>query len=737
MATAYAGPATSGDLRPDPAAIEAWLRWWFQACGRGCIEIAWADPRSGAVNQARHFPLGREGELAAARFAAEINALPGTNVYFGCSTVEPPEAGSPRRASDREAVQTPGLWVDGDTVEHVAKLHNVEPLLRPCAIVVTSDIPQRRQHAYIRLTEPIAPERAKPANQRLVAFYGGSAESVNPARVLRLPGCIAWPYKPGRQIELTRLEPGPDSYTWSRVDFALPQLEQPTATAVAPVPAGPTVRETAAEILATIREGNWHTPVMRLVASMIQAGLPDAMIHMIDASVTLPGWTFEQTWDDVQKLIDSGRSRFGVTETGFAPDRVADARDAFAAAPLPPEAVAAGLAGPAPLAGETQRLKVLRIDEALALRGAPPDWLIEGFLPRGATVLMTGLPGVGKSPLAQLWVALLACGGHWLGQPVRAARTLYWAAESVGQTARNIGAFLGEAVDADAVAAAEAFREQIHVLDRGGLTLEQHCGAVAELLDREGPYDVVVVDTVRAASIGGVTKDEDMRVVQAAVELIRRGRPDLTVVLLHHSPKGDPEGASGSNRLEGMSDVLLNITALARSRAGKKGEAPAEPYSVVNKLAWSGPDEDGWQHARARLICPRMKMWQTPAPLILRLSNRGPDLRLTAGAEADGAQGFDAYPLDDEAGYAAGGRQGPPDGRQEALESAVCALLAERAQPLSFAEILDATEAWGLVTDRRRERLSRSLSTALDNLMARKLVAREGQTNRVRYRSAT
>ena len=731
MAATYAGPGTSGDLRPDPAVIESWLNWWFQSCNKGHIEIAWTDPSDGSVNRARHFPLGATGEREAARFAAALNEIPGTNVYFGCSTVTPPDSTGPRRASDREAVQTPGLWVDGDTLEHVAKLSNVEHLLRPSAIVVTSDIPQRRQHVYIRLTEPIAPDRAKPANQRLVALYGGSRESVNAARVLRLPGCLAWPYKPGRQIEVIRLERGPDSYAWSRVDFALPQLEaeQPAGAAA---PTGPTVRQAAAEIVATIREGNWHEPVMRLVASMIQAGLPDAMIHLIDASVTLPSWSIDQTYDDVQKLIDSGRARFGVPETGYAPDRVADARDAFAMAPLPPEVGAtSAVAGP-PVAGvsdESQRLKVLRIDEALALRGAPPEWLIDGFLPRGATVLVTGLPGVGKSPLVQLWVALLGAGGEWLGKPVKQAKILYWAAESVSQTARNIGGFLGDVVGATAAEAAEAFREQIHILDLGGLTLEQHASAVVELLDREGPYDVLVIDTVRAASVGGVTKDEDMRLVQQAIELVRRGRPRLTVLPIHHSPKGDPEGASGSNRLEGMSDVLLNVTAM--TRGGKGGESG---LVVANKLAWSTPDADGWQSAVARLICPRMKMWETPPPLLLQLANKGPDLRLTAGAEADGAREFSETPVpgeDEGVGFAGGNAPRPPDGRSEALESAVCALLTE---PQSFVELLDAAEGFGLVDDRRSGRKSRALTAAIEALLKRGIVAPEGSTRNLRYR---
>jgi hypothetical protein len=54
---------------------------------------------------------------------------------------------------------------------------------------------------------------------------------------------------------------------------------------------------------------NWHANMLRLVGSWIAKGNIDAEIRILAEKHTLPDYTLEQTWQDVQPMIEGARKR--------------------------------------------------------------------------------------------------------------------------------------------------------------------------------------------------------------------------------------------------------------------------------------------------------------------------------------------------------------------------------------------------------------------------------------------
>jgi hypothetical protein len=75
----------------------------------------------------------------------------------------------------------------------------------PSAQVVTGRLPVLRSQFYLKLSgDPILiGEWSRQINRQVHALSGGDGAVVNPSTLMRLPGSIAWPWKAGREPELT------------------------------------------------------------------------------------------------------------------------------------------------------------------------------------------------------------------------------------------------------------------------------------------------------------------------------------------------------------------------------------------------------------------------------------------------------------------------------------------------------------------------------------------------------
>lgn len=309
---AYSGPDT--ELIPDAGATAAFLNYWFEFCNKGEIETGHLDAGGRGLIHFQRFPLGNYQEAVA--WAVQANLVPGQACYVRASTVKPRLEGY---TTDADFVQAPGIWGDIDTQEQLAHARTVQSIVRPTASVITGTVPHMRVQSWFRTSEPIVSGTlVRELNVRLHKLYGGDPAVVNPTRLMRLPGTIAWPWKAGRIPEITRLirpdpsDARPSSYPLSTLTSQLPDDAPP---APRPAPARMAGLSTVSSLIATIRTGaEWHNNTLRLIAHLTGAGRSTAEILAMAEGLTLPGYTADQTRADMRKMLDAARAKWGVPD---------------------------------------------------------------------------------------------------------------------------------------------------------------------------------------------------------------------------------------------------------------------------------------------------------------------------------------------------------------------------------------------------------------------------------------
>ena len=328
-AATYSGPDT--DLQPDAGAAAAFLSYWFEHCNKGEIEIGHLDQGGRGLIHFQRFPLGNYQEAVA--YAIQANLVPGQACYVRASTVRPRLDGF---TTDADFVQAPGIWGDIDTKEQFDHARAVQSIVRPTASVITGTVPHMRVQNWFRASEPIVNgQLVRDLNVRLHRLYGGDPAVVNPTRLMRLPGTIAWPWKEGRTPEVTRFirpdatDARPASYPLSTLTSQLP--DDVPAPQRPPAPPRIGGLSTVSSLLESIRTGvEWHNNTVRLTAHLVGAGRPSSEILAMAEGITLPGYTADQTRTDMRKMIDAARAKWGVPDiepvvsgepdTPFGPD---------------------------------------------------------------------------------------------------------------------------------------------------------------------------------------------------------------------------------------------------------------------------------------------------------------------------------------------------------------------------------------------------------------------------------
>ena len=98
---------------------------------------------------------------------------------------------------------------------------------------------------------------------------------------------------------------------WDEIDPPVRLVER----AVKPIASSFVKLNRAAASQAAMSGDNWHNNLLALVASWVAKGNTDEEIHILAAEKTLLGYTPEQTFDEVQKMVSSARSK-GFDQTG-------------------------------------------------------------------------------------------------------------------------------------------------------------------------------------------------------------------------------------------------------------------------------------------------------------------------------------------------------------------------------------------------------------------------------------
>jgi RecA-family ATPase len=413
-------------VEPDPVQMRRHVshlfEGWLDGCQEGRIELAWTDGRDGRLKHAAIFGTDQLDELVE-RAVAE-NRRPGQNVYIGAA-LRKPDTAPFGRCGDEDFFALTAYYVDiDDDVTQAAAAKCRERGCPPTAVVITGRHPHVRAQLYWRLSEPQRdPDICRAQNSALAQTLGGDPSVVNPSRVLRLGGSIAWPTKDGRVVERTESrdfsDARPKAYMPEQMAKASPHAQPSLSEQMADTSGQgksanasslstktPTIARSATlnigtsslsvdDYIARIRAGDrWHDNMLRLVGHWIARGWSDAEIQTAAEAMTLPGYTVADTRRDVGQMIAGGRAKWNkpdiaraieVTDSEQRPT-VIDPRT-WSGKPLP------------------QR-----------------KWLVENWVPMNYVTALFGDGGLGKTLLAQQLLTSVATGQPWLGQPVRQLR---------------------------------------------------------------------------------------------------------------------------------------------------------------------------------------------------------------------------------------------------------------------------------------------------------------------------
>ena len=224
----------SQSLTADPSVVHGFLdRVFRHVADRGLIEIAYSDA-GGAIKYARLFENSETGRQDAARFACDVNAAPGSNVYFA-PALRALNTDRGKRARKADVLGPPMLWADFDDPGAIEEaIHMYRGLAIPHEIVVTGRVPHTRVQLFWVLDDLATDPRL--VDELLAGIHIGlgclgDPKVVNVDRVMRLPGCVSWP-KPGKEGRIAELteSSAPDHrpethYTFAELEAYYPRRD--------------------------------------------------------------------------------------------------------------------------------------------------------------------------------------------------------------------------------------------------------------------------------------------------------------------------------------------------------------------------------------------------------------------------------------------------------------------------------------------------------------------------------
>jgi hypothetical protein len=594
--------AVSPILAPDPDAMRRQLEHLFlddlDGAQGGLIELAWNDPRTGALSAAQLFGTDEIEELI--ERATALNANPGCNLYVG-GALRKPETSRAKRGADADFLAASAIWADvDDNVLRAATFECQRRSVPPTMGVVTGRHPHTRGQMWWRLATPCrGHELLRNLCSNIAQAIGGDPSVINPSRVLRLGGSVAWPTKDGRVLERTEVQipddGRPRQYYVEHLLRAFapnaPLLAAPSPMATShasgtnlpPIaPASLEKTDTQSPLparndnglaigtlsidhaLAAIRRGErWHDHVVRLVAHWTARGWSDAEILATAEGLTLPNYKPDMTRRDLARMIEGARRKWNVPNPAHALD------DGDPPAPLRFDACT-------------------KLATALLKRR---EFLLGNIAIRGHVTGLVAPPGVGKSSLAiAAAVAVATARDDIIGLAVRErAKAWVWNQEDDREEMlRRLAAVVQHhGIDFGAELANRIGLNSglEHPLVIARKTRE---GQVERLPDADQIADILVREGVGLFFVDPFVEthqcDENDNVQINAVGAIWREiakRANCAIVLVHHTAKppfaapdawvGQQTAARGASSFGGVCRVVVTLSNMSKRDADELG----------------------------------------------------------------------------------------------------------------------------------------------------------------------
>lgn len=562
---------------------------WLDGCHEGRIELAWTDGREGKLRHAAIFGTDQLDELV--EQAVRENCKPGQNVYIG-QALRQPNIAPFGRCKDDEFFALTAFYVDiDDDVTATASVHYRNRGCPPTGVVITGRHPHLRAQMLWRLQEPVRDaEECRRQNIALAQALDGDPSVVNPGRVLRLGGSIAWPLKEGRIIERTEFldfdDGRPKKYMAEQIMRAFPpqqvhltdqKTQDETAAKQSPLdplaPGGPTPLTVhplniGADLLSVddfikrIRAGDhWHDNMLRLVGHWIARGWSDAEIMTAAEALTLSGYTIADTRREVGEMIKGGRIKWNV------PNIAQHIESAPAAVPL-----------------RAHFLDSLNVAMLPRRR-----WLLGRALLRGHLTVLVAPAGIGKSTHGIARAVALATGRDITDEPVHEVvkAWIYNTEDDGDELKRRLGALLQHwsiaftQVRGRVAMNSGADRPLLFARTDGHgmvIRLPDVDGCIQQI--REHDIGLFIVDPFVETHEVNENSNEQIKIVAAMFREVARAA-NCAVLLVHHTAKpaqgmsgghaGNMNTARGASALVGVARVVQTLFGMSEADAEQLG----------------------------------------------------------------------------------------------------------------------------------------------------------------------
>jgi len=538
----YAGPATT-ELKTNEQEVQNFLDYWFGDVIAGTVQIAWNDPNSGGIIPCKNFDIADLDLIP--EFVSDINSKPGQSCFFVASVLKE-DMPTGQRAKDDDTIYSPGVWADLDdqgVAENAPKIYSIT---KPTNATITGEHPYKRAQLFWKCREFIGDkDTLRTLNIAIAEKLEGDSSVTNPARLMRLPGTIAWPYKDGRVIERTRsgrMSAKAVPYDLSALQRAFPpQQAAPEATAD-PLNLDLGILNPDALRDDAARPGQWHNSVLRLVALYVNRGTSDTDIHRLCGDLTQAGYTQADTFKEVQGMIAAARRKWEIPDP--ATTQPEQKKPQSALEPIWMEDIHASLDS---------------VD------------FVKGYLGEGQMSVVYGDSNTGKTFFVLDMALHVALGQTWRGKQVRQGGVIYCALEGSHGIRNRLVAFKkyyeGEMNGVNS-APLGVIASSIDLLDPDAHTdpLIEAIQAAKEKIG--GDIKLVVIDTLARALAGGNENGpEDMGALVLNADRVRQ-ETGAHVMFIHHSGKDTAKGSRGHSSLRAATDTEIEVVRQEGSEIG-------------------------------------------------------------------------------------------------------------------------------------------------------------------------
>ncbi len=560
----------------------------------GLVELAWTDtePNDDGRYELRHARLFGTGELDdLVDEAMRQNSRPMCNVYIGVA-LRKPDTNRGKRTKDADVLGSMTVWCDLDDTEATNNALANYRRAKPTMLVMTGQEPGARAQCFWKLMRAVTdPTEIKETLTGIAAHMGGDTSVTNPGRVMRLAGTIAWPQKPGRATELTKViplkQPGEREYHIEHIRRAFcppPTIQQNGFGFDKPEP---------------VKDAAWHINELALsrLGDWVPSLFPEAKFQHGTGGYRVSSRSLGRDLEEDLSITPIGIVDFGVHDMGD-PRRgkrtASDVVEEWGGAPSR-DAAAQWLAGrlgvPSPkpseldwsspdrkeeLAGELEWF-----DDITPVTASP--YIVKSVLDDGAMSVVYGASNSGKTFFALDLAFHVATGAAWRDLRVNGGSVLYLAAEGGNGIANRIVGLRASTGCCDVPLA----------LRRAGLDLLRPDAdtarviALAAEVEQRAPLKLIVIDTLSRVLAGGDENGPvDMTAFIKNVDRIREAT-GAHVMVIHHTGKDAARGARGHSSLRAATDTEIEV-----SEDGDTGERTAK---ATKQREYSGGEE--WRFA--------------------------------------------------------------------------------------------------------------------------------------------